>query len=487
MKYSFIILILTLITGQTLFGQPNPTLVMDCGADCSFAKPSGIESYTASINYFSLCPVIQCTYKWTVTNGEILTGGYNSATTITGVGIQTVNIRWNNVNANGTVKVETSASSSCTNCPVRNVERTIPIRYLGNVGSIQVNGTPYSNFDLSCGTTPITVSVAPVTNATNYAWSLPANWSYSGSGNIITVYPDVNTGGTIHVSASRSDVNGLTTSSNMVISRPGADYIPSISGSDLLCSNSTYVVNNPSGSSISWSANSSILNINSFTGQATAVSNGSAIITATVTTPCSTYVANKQIWVGPPLISGLLYNGVEWPEEVCIGTTINAKAEVPVAIANSTIFNWSGTNVTVLSNLGDIAQIQFNGSVGQNATVTVQVANSCGTYAGNASVFRALSNCGGGTTTKTYPNPANSELIVEFDKDLNRSRLSKSITLYSEKYSKVVKTAFLDAAADEKLPGNIIKLNVEKLPRGVYYLHVFENKIVIEKIRVVLE
>src|SRR5690606_10631711 len=85
---------------------------------------------------------------------------------------------------------------------------------------------------------------------------------------------------------------------------------PTISGSGLVCSSETYTVNQPTGSSVSWStSNPSILTITSG-GVASRVGYPSGLvnITATITSACDTFtVQRNNIYVGIPTnVYGLL-------------------------------------------------------------------------------------------------------------------------------------------------------------------------------------
>lgn len=144
-----------------------------------------------------------------------------------------------------------------------NDEKTVTVKFIGNVNSIFINGNETGNGGsqvLGCSTNNVTVSSSiPDTNPSVslvYSWTFPSGWSPSTattSINSVAVTPNISGEGNILINVRRSD--GTTSKSATIsISRPKvASTAPSITSfgsgqgtltSEILLCSSTNFTNN---------------------------------------------------------------------------------------------------------------------------------------------------------------------------------------------------------------------------------------------------
>ncbi len=122
-------------------------------------------------------------------------------------------------------------------------------------------------------------------------------------------------------------------------------------------------------------------------------------------------------------------------------------------------------------------------------TFRVRVQGYCGWSAWKLFQY-PVTNCGGGGFFKVYPNPAKESLTIDFDsnKENNKNEDQKQenlgevkIELYNSYQKLVFETTFKEEQKDRKL-----KIDTNKLPNGVYYLKIINNKEVYTE-RIVIE
>ena len=185
-----------------------------------------------SVYTYSIASVNNATsYLWTLPSGWSGSSTSTSITTTAG-------------SAGGNVSV-----LAVNNCGVSNTTRTLNVTVNTNVtqpGSISGNTAP-------CQGSTQTYSIAAVTGATSYNWTLPSGWAGSSSGTSIVVTAG-SVGGNITVSASNacgtSPVQTLTVSIGSIPAQPG-----SISGNTTVCQSivQTYSVSAVAGAtSYTW-------------------------------------------------------------------------------------------------------------------------------------------------------------------------------------------------------------------------------------------
>ncbi len=173
-----------------------------------------------------------------------------------------------------------------------------------------------------------------------------------------------------------------------------------INGSSELCSSATYTVNAPAGSAVVWSATSSLVNINAATGYATKVSDGSAIITATVTfCPGVTSSVTKQVSVGYP-------------------NNYYIQSIYPVTGGVNVYPSFSGQQPAVTSwNIYIDGSFSTSGSGYPPSVITAAGGTTCGNHTVTLNVYN---NCGSSSTSSSFsrgcfaltPNPANGDISI---------------------------------------------------------------------------
>ncbi|MCE7061344.1 T9SS type A sorting domain-containing protein [Dyadobacter sp. CY343] len=464
------------------------TVQMTCDANgCNSAMPGqNLHQYSANILDFEDCQEgSHCKFKWEVTNGIF---NNNNSTTLIADGATKVDVKWNNVNGNGTIKVTTdkpaSQADGCKNCPVGlTVTKTIPIKYLGTPGNIKINGVAYTgSYQFSCGTAPITVSVTPATNATNYAWSYPAGWAKSGSGASITLTPTKNTGGTIKVVASRGDVLNLETFSQLAITRPLPTKPVINSGDILLCNPKTITASATNASSYNWVTTGGITanSGNTNTAQITGVSSGTVKVSATsavcgVTSAFSNTINVKR---SAPLAASLLVteNGGGSPDFMCNGSGVSLHAETAEPGTNFSSWVSSDPANTILNYNGGSAY--FNSYVNSCYGVTVVASNCFGSVQKGITI--CVDNCVKATPTPSiHPNPADDYIDIALG-ERNTVEIPEQIKIISEAGSRELKS--VNVVTD-----GMLRLNVSDLPRGVYQIVLIYKNLESKSVRVVLQ
>jgi hypothetical protein len=521
MKRQLLLLLTAVLVATTASAQ---SLDIICnGFNCTTpVSPDGTPyQYVGALTGFTGCEpnsLTKCKYEWTVTNGVITTNP-------SGTGTTGANVKWNNVNGNGTIKVKVSPpAEGCSSCPTLEVTKTLTIRYLGTPGTIKLNGVATTgSIQVPCGNTPITLAIDPVTNATGYSWSLPSGWSGAVNSSTITVTPSTNTQGTISVSASRSDVSGwsIPTNTPISITRPLpvlSSITPAVGNPLSLCSPSQTISASATGVNADkfvWTPSGGVRINGASTPQTvagnvniSAASSDGSYTVAAYSTACavaSTNNQSKNVWYGPASMNsgtyetnGLTYGLVEEgggtpnPNALCY-TGPSSGGVVKVNYSKVLTQTWT-KDYSVPANV-PWSQNQYGGvnitfqAANQEILFELNFGNNCNSiskYYG----FRSV-NCSQGLTV--FPNPsAQDVLTVQFDNVENEQAIPSQIALFSEKSTDPVRTiAAVDVFKKKGFKDkNKLEINVKDLPRGNYYLHVKHAKIVnkaTEKIRVILD
>jgi hypothetical protein len=330
--------------------------------------PKGSAGFT-----YSIAPVIGATlYIWSVPAGVEITSGQ-------GTTVITVDYSCTAVSGNITVK----ASNACGNAS-SNASLAITINSsLAALGVITgttsplfgQNGTPYS--------------VAAITGAINYTWSVPGDATISsgqGTNNIGVDFPCSSTNGTIVVSASNTCISSSPVSlsfalSSLALAQPGTITglstvprgtplviytIPAVTGA------TSYTWTVPLNSTIiSGQGTTSILvdysNCSAESGTIS-VTAGNACVS---TSPAQTLgvTVTTTVLATPGIITGL--------QTPFSGQTGVKYSIVPVSGATSYTWSYSGTGVSIFSGQGSTV-ITVDYSCGAtNGNINVTASNSC--------------------------------------------------------------------------------------------------------------
>lgn len=157
---------------------------------------------------------------------------------------------------------------------------------------------------------------------------------------------------------------------------------------------------------------------------------------------------------------------------ICTGSNQAIQAD----IAGSTSTNWSITSGNAynayLSAYGNQASFTAYGSGYFN--IFLDATNSCGT--GNSSLSFYSYDCY--YKYSFSPNPASDQVTVQFEKVDKAEALPDQINLYSEKSTKPVKTINVQEIYQKKafVDGVKVEIPIKELPRGVYYIKVFNSR-----------
>jgi hypothetical protein len=444
-----------------------------------------------------------CNVTWTITAGTgnfYFRGSGITATSTTGT--STINAWFENNCGNATV---TATVSSCTagggntSLNGNTYANSLPVACIGSITPIKINASSVGNpYTYPCGTTPFTASVDPVTNADTYTWTLPSGWTQSGSGNSITITPNINSSGTLSVQASRSDNSKNKPSTSLSINRP-LPITPIINSyQSLICSGSTTVsANSLNADSYTWegSSNGNVLvnsgssytggNSVSLSGASSGGGLGGSFRVRGNSSACgvSTSYAGGDFWVGTPG-----HFDISGPELICANNVYQSNiVNSPTNVMDHASYSWSSSsgNMSVTGG-GTVASISSccTGSY----LVYVTATNSCGTN--NNSLGIDVSICF--ARYSVYPNPATDFISIDFEEIDRVESLPESIELFSEKSTKPLKVisvweAYKQGSFDG---GKQLKIEVKDYPRGTYYLQVKNSQNVekpINAIRIVLQ
>lgn len=232
-----------------------------------------------------------------------------------------------------------------------------------------------------------------------------------------------------------------------------------ISGSSELCSSATYTVNAPAGSTVVWSATSGVVNINASTGSAAKVSNGSALITATVTKcPGASFNVSKRITVGIPNNYYIQRMSMVSTNRLDIYPSFSGY-QLSVTSWNVYVdgsFSTSGSGYPP-------SVISVYASSGSHS-ITLTTYNSCGSYSTSSSYS-------GYSHYAITPNPANSNVTIT-DKAAN-SKLAftggkVTITVFDNTNRPLKQFSFS--------PGSHYNFSVAGLTPGIYTVQIKQNR-----------
>ncbi len=361
-------------TAGTSGGTISVTAINACGTSTpgqlavtvstSPAQPGTIAGETSvcqnSGQVYSITPVSGATsYTWTLPTGWSGTSGTESITTTVGT-------------IGGTISVK--ANNSCGSGPSRNLNvtvTTIPARPGTITGSVFV-----------CLNSTQVYSIAAVSGATSYTWTLPNGWSGSSSSESITAIAGA-TGGTISVTANNYCGSGsprnINVSVNTIPAQPGT-----ISGETSACQNTAqvYSISAVSGATSytwtlpsGWSGTSSSESISAIAGS------GGGTISVTANNSCgSTTPRNLSVTVNPlPAQPG----SISGQTTVCQGQT-SVTYYVPV-IADATSYVWTLPS----------------GATGTSSTRSITINIGASANSGNISV-KGNNACNDGPSSNLY-------------------------------------------------------------------------------------
>ncbi|MFN5712195.1 MAG: beta strand repeat-containing protein, partial [Bacteroidota bacterium] len=287
-------------------------------------------------------------YQWTLPSGWSGNSTTNSITTV--VGANGGNISVSGVNSCGTGGAQ-SINVSVNTAPA------VPISISGNLNV--------------CAATQQTYSVAPVSGASSYTWTLPLGWTGSSTSNTI----DVNTGttsGNITVTANNSCGNSAPQSIAVNVGSVPPISSP-IAGASSVCAGTsqTYSINPVAGATSynwtlpgGWTGSSTTNSITTTAGS----SGGNISVTASFACGVSLPQTLAVSVLSVPVLSGTISGSTN----VCSG----AQATFSITSVNgATNYNWTAPAGWAITNNNNSA-VMTAGSASGN--VTINVDNACG-------------------------------------------------------------------------------------------------------------
>ncbi len=316
------------------------------------AMPSSISGNTSicpgTTNTYSITPVADVIYTWTLPAAWTGTSTTNSITATAGTG-------------GGVIQV--TATNSCGTSPPRNLSVSV-IQIPTNLG-------PLTGASPICEGTTVYYAVNNYAGST-YTWTLPPTWTGSSTTNSITAIAGSG-GGTITVVASNACGTGNPSSMPINVTNIPASPI-NIGGPDTVCANAsaTYACSNMPGATsytwtlpAGWSGSATWSSINVVTGTTGGVIQVTADNACGSSSPSSFNVLVDTIPLAPASIIG---TGVlcEFSPFACTCP----------AVGNATSYNWtypSGWTASATTN-------SLSGTVDNTGgLISVTATNQCGT------------------------------------------------------------------------------------------------------------
>lgn len=249
----------------------------------------------------------------------------------------------------------------------------------------------------------------------------------------------------------------------------------SISGPYEICGSATYTIPNlPAGSVVNWSvAPAGVLSYTASGNTATFTKVGyaeSAVITASITTPCGNVTTSTYVNPGNYLV---IYDR----GPICPNTGGNIFSSNQTLTAN---YLWKlrrtdGSTPRYMM-LGERSP-RIDLFVYETGTfiLSFSLTNSCGVSQTQIPITVVDYGCIGGYPYMVYPNPSSNELKIsqKLVEDVGSAKKMGSnifsVKLLNEK-GKILKAGKVNANSRE------IVLQVADIPNGIYYLHIYEGK-----------
>jgi PKD-like domain/Secretion system C-terminal sorting domain len=290
-----------------------------------------------------------------------------------------------------------------------------------------------------CTTPTATYSVAPVSGATSYTWTLRPgmiNPVYSPTGNRVTVTIDGSVGTAMNGYLQVRAVNACGTSApsqlwiNNTPATPG-----SIAGPTKLCglTTATYsCVAISSASTYNWSfpTGASVINgTNSVTFNVPPNTNITGTVSVTTQNACGTGVPKNLLVNSSPAA----LSAIAGPSTICVGMPFTYSV-APLAGNNTYTWSTSATTLSISGNGTNVINLTAATNFAASGQVRVFANNGCanttqlskGIYKGVCPAPVANNNNSGNTTStytsldgsihaKLYPNPTTSEFNVEIE------------------------------------------------------------------------
>jgi hypothetical protein len=435
--------------------------------------PSTTETYSiAGVNGAT-------SYTWTLPAGA--TSGGVSPVTTTGT---SVTVDFDGSFTTGALSVVANSSCASSVTP-----RTITIKTVPNTpGTI-------SGPTVVCGLTSSTYSIAAVSGAVSYTWTLPSGVTSSAGASPVNItgsagislpvdFDAAFNSGTISVVANSNCTSSIA--KTLAISK--ATLAPaSITGSIVVCpsSSATYTVAATAGATFyTWTLPTGVTSTAGAspvitTGTSLTVDFASTFSTGTLSVKAGNECANsvartlaiKTTLATPGAITG--------PTSICVLTTATYSV---AAVAGATGYQWTApTGVTITSGQGtNSISVSIDANVG-SGSLTVKATNAC-----RVSAVRslALAGCHSYTAMNTntteeqsigestiavtmYPNPGSGNFNVEYHSDITSELTIEMFDIQGKR--------ILGKAEQVKEGQNVFNYNESGIQKGMYFIKIADE------------
>lgn len=167
-----------------------------------------------------------------------------------------------------------------------------------------------------------------------------------------------------------------------------------------------------------------------------------------------------------------------------------AAQELTATISGSPTFRqWAVTSGNAsnayLTDYGN-GRCYFNSYVNDCYGLQIQMTNACGSSLDGVTI--CVDNCGARYTV--FPNPANDFIDLKIENFRNSKAMPNQINLYSEGSQASIKALTNEQIAKNINNIGVLRIPVNGVPKGTYYLHILssdQNGNKIEKVRVAID
>jgi subtilisin-like proprotein convertase family protein len=465
------------------------------------AQPTAISGTTTvcanSTNTYSITAVTGATsYTWTVPTGATINSGQGTTSVSVTLGTTGGNI---SVTADNTCGSSTAQTSTIT------------------VNSAPAQpGTISGNNNICSGST-ITYSIAAVTGATSYTWTVPTGATInSGQGTTSISITFGTTGGNVGVVAINACGNSPIRNRAITVN---TELTPSVSinaTSSTICSgtNVTFTANPTNGGttpSYQWQVNGANVGTNSATFNTAALTNGQTVtciltssdacattstatsngITISVNQPssssittsaCGSYTLNSQTYTNSGTFTQNLTNAAGCDSTITLNLTIDANVNASTSLNGETIssnqtsatYQWIDCNNGNAAIGGETNQ-SFTATANGNYAVIVTNGTCSETSACVAITTLSISSISNQTSNiSVYPNPSNGIITIEGNVNGKNSVNIKIIDMLGRNvyYEHIIIGA-----------NNLINtsINLSELPASAYWLEIQETNGIVLK------
>ncbi len=314
--------------GQTI--STPATLTVTTVASAGFILgPQNVCAGEVGVGYSILSVGGATSYGWTLPPGAVITYG-----TTNSAGPSSITVTFGSASGNVTV---TPINGGCAGTPA-----SLPVTVTSTVGP----AGPISGATLVCaGQNGVEYSIAPVSNATEYVWSVPPGASFGQEAtNIFVDFGSIQ--GNVSVTPMNGNCTGTSASLPVTVNYTSC----LISGPTNVCAGSSQGYTGPTGSALTyaWSINSVPGSTASISGpanqQAVSVNvDGANSFTLTLTVGstngCANSICQQTVTVNPlPTCS------ITGPGTICPLSISNSYS----ATAGMTAYNWTANGATIM-------------------------------------------------------------------------------------------------------------------------------------------